>query len=386
MRAILPLAFGLVALASLALGCECSSVPARPTCHATSECTAGHVCVDGHCSVPMDAAIDAPMSTTDANLPDAPVTAHDTGSRLDANCIPVTCSATESCFNGIDDDCDSMVDESCSCIPGSTARCLAGRPDPSTPRCSWGQMTCTGASEFGAWGACSGGGGGDGGTTLYGCRRIGIMGAPGALASSNFQAWLEMQGAIVTRFHTTAAATVLHIEELNTFDLVIIDWLQRDYTMAEADVLTTWVNAGGGLIAMTGHDSGATADRQISLLMTLGPNYDLAFGPINGPAMLLPHPTTLDVDGVSTLPPVTFNGGLRVTIPASMTSTFLPMAMIGSNVVGAAGPIGMGHALLFGDEWIEFDSEWSTMTAIPRFWRNSVQWTSPDPMVLPACP
>jgi hypothetical protein len=89
---------------------------------------------------------------------------------------------------------------------------------------------------------------------------------------------------------------------------------------------------------------------------------------------------------VSTLPPVTFNGGLPVTVPASMASTFVPMAMIGTHVVGAAGPIGMGRALLFGDEWIEFDSEWSTMPPIPRFWQNSVEWTAPDEPTIPACP
>ena len=228
------------------------------------------------------------------------------------------------------------------------------------------------------------------------------MGAPGALASSNFQAWLEMQGAIVMRFHDTADAATLHVEQLETFDLVIIDWLQRDYTTDEADVLSGWVQNGGALVAMTGHDSGHTADRHVSLLASLGPNYDLrtcasatdcdtgelcdnARCVLNGPATLLPHPTTDDGSG-GTLPPVTFNGGLRVTIPSAMSATFVPMAQIGSYVVGAAGPIGAGRALLFGDEWIEFDSEWSTMMAIPRFWQNTVEWVSPDPMILPACP
>ena len=379
-RAILLFSF-----AALGLGCECSPAPAGSTCRATSECTRGRVCIDGRCSAPIDAAVDAPvLPPADGDVPDAPITPRD-AAQVDANCIPVTCAATEACFDGVDDDCDGHVDESCTCVPGSTARCLPGRPDPSTPRCAWGEMTCEGVSEFGAWGACTGGGTGDAGMTLYGCRRIGIMGAPGALASSDFQAWLEMQGAIVTRFHTAAGAGTLHVEELETFDLVVVDWLQRLYTAEEADVLAAWVNGGGALIAMTGHDSGATADRHVSLLASLGPSYDLAAGPIDGPATLLSHPTTDDGAG-GTLPPVTFNGGLRVTIPASMAGTFLPMATIGADVVGAAGPIGSGRALLFGDEWIEFDSEWASMPPIPRFWQNSVEWASPDPMVLPACP
>ena len=45
-----------------------------------------------------------------------------------------------------------------------------------------------------------------------------------------------------------------------------------------------------------------------------------------------------------------------------------------------------GKLFIFGDEWIEFDSEWSTMPPIPRFWQQSVSWASPDPMIAPACP
>ena len=63
----------------------------------------------------------------------------------------------------------------------------------------------------------------------------------------------------------------------------------------------------------------------------------------------------------------------------------LSMAVIGTEVVGVAGPLGMGHVLLFGDEWIEFDSEWSTMPPIPQLWLNVVTWLSPDVPVLPAC-
>ncbi|MFO0682299.1 MAG: hypothetical protein U0234_09625 [Sandaracinus sp.] len=394
------LALCALAFSSLALaGCECGTPITPGACTSNAQCSGGAVCVDRHCTQPMDGGghdggRDAAVEDTgdhDAVAVDA--------ARYDANCIPVTCGTTELCFNGVDDDCDDSVDEHCSCVPGSTARCLPGRPDPSTPRCSWGEMVCAGGSEFGEWGACTGAGGGDAGITPYGCRRIGIMGAPGANTSSNFQTWLEMQGAIAMRFHADAAAPTLHIEELRTFDLVVVDWLQRTYTTEEATTLAQWVNEGGGLFVMTGHDSGHTADRQISLLSQLGPNYDrrdcsacmageVCDGGIcvlNGPANLLPTPLTGDGAG-GTLPPISFYGGLQVSVPASMSSTFLPFATIGTYVVGAYGPIGAGHAVIFGDEWIEFDSEWSTMPPIPRFWQQSVSWASPDPMIAPACP
>lgn len=367
---------------ALAAGCDCGG-PVRPACSSSAECRTGFVCLDQRCQAatdagPMDGG--APLDAADHDAFVAPI-----DSSFDAACIPVTCAADEVCFDGIDEDCDDIVDENCGCVPGSTARCLPGRPDPTTPRCSWGEMTCEGSGEFGQWGACTGSGV-DGGTSTYGCRRIGIMGAQGANPSSNFQGWLEMQGAIATRFHDTAAAPTLRRDELETFDLVVVDWLQRTYSVEESDTLASWVREGGGLLVMTGHDSGATADRHVSLLVSLGPTYDLAAGPISGPAVLVLHPTTLDTDGVSVLPPVSFFGGLRVVVPPALSADVVTMAVIGSDVVGVAGPIGDGRVLLFGDEWIEFDSEWSTMPPILRFWQNAVSWLAPDEAVLPACP
>jgi hypothetical protein len=61
------------------------------------------------------------------------------------------------------------------------------------------------------------------------------------------------------------------------------------------------------------------------------------------------------------------------------------MATIGDEVVGVAGPLEAGSVLLFGDEWIEFDSEWSTMPPIVQLWLNTVTWLSPDDPVLPIC-
>jgi len=306
----------------------------------------------------------------------------------DAACVSTACGTTERCFDGIDNDCDGTLDEDCGCAIGSTTRCIPAGTDPSLALCSWGEMSCVGSDEFGMWGPCmgtgTGTGGGDGGTSPYGCRRIGIMGAPGANPSSNFQTWLETQGAIATRFHADAGATTLQRAELETFDLVIVDWLQRVYSAEESTTLAEWVRDGGALMVMTGHDSGSTADRHVSLLTALGPSFDLSAGPINGPAVLVAHPTTATADGTGTLPPISFFGGLRTTVPAALAADIVPIAVIGSVTVGVAGPLGMGHVLLFGDEWIEFDSEWSAMPSIVQFWLNTVRWLSPD-VALPVC-
>lgn len=373
------LAFTLLTLG----GCDCDSSEPEG-CDSTADCPAGLLCLDGTCEEPTDGGpgVDA-SPPEDGGAGDTGPAPADMGSS-DLGCVSLECGADEVCFDGLDNDCDDTIDEGCSCTPGSTSRCLPPGTTPSASLCSWGEMECVGGAEFGEWAECAGASTG-GEDTLYGCRRIGIMGAPGANASANFQDWLETQGAIATRFHDSAAAPELQRAELETFDLVVVDWLQRVYTEAEAETLATWVREGGALMVMTGHDSGATADRHLSLLVALGPTYDLAAGPIDGPATLLPHPTTMNMDDTDVLPPITFLGGLRTVVPGELTATIVPMATIGDEVVGVAGPLGEGRALLFGDEWIEFDSEWSTMPAIPQFWLNVVTWLSPPASIVDFC-
>lgn len=361
-------------------GCDCGEEPADE-CVSATDCESGLRCVDGECLPPEDG---GPAEEDGGSDPEDGGAPRDLAPPVDLGCVSLECVEDEACFDGLDNDCDDTIDEGCSCAPGSTARCLPPGTTSAETLCAWGEMACEGAAEFGEWGVCSGAGMGSG-DELYGCRRIGIMGAPGANASANFQAWLESQGAIATRFHDASDAAELQRAELETFDLVVVDWLQRIYTEAESDTLTQWVEDGGALMVMTGHDSGATADRHVSLLVSLGPSYDLAGGPLNGPAVLLAHPTTETADGADTLPPVTFNGGLRTTVPDELTATIVPMATIGEATVGVAGPLGDGRVLLFGDEWIEFDSEWSSMPAIPQLWLNVVTWLSPPTDALDLC-
>ena len=376
MRTLSP-CFPLLLVSALSLlGCECGTTPTG--CTEMRDCAASETCVDSRCVARLDADTpDALTESLDAHrvLPDAFAS--------DANCVRTECGPIDGCDDGLDNDCDSRIDEGCSCVPGSTTRCLTGEPGASVARCDWGEMTCTDTIEFGSWGACM-----EGSTGLppspYGCRRVGIIGAPGSNGSSDFQTWLETQGAIATRIHADAATPMpLRRTELDTFDLVIIDYLRRPYTAEESQILEDWVRDGGGLVAMTGHDNTNVSDLHNSLLAALGPSYDTT-RLLSGLATLLTHPTTEAADG-SVLPAVTFAGGRDVVVPADLTATLTPMAMLGEDVVGVAGPMGEGHVLIFGDEWIEFDSEWRTMPAIPRLWQNMVQWVAPDAPLIPAC-
>lgn len=324
---------------------------------------------------------------TDATLSDAGLDGHsgvDSGvDAADVFCIPTSCAATERCYDGLDNDCNGRVDDGCACIPGSTARCLPGALTNSAPLCGWGEMTCMPGGEFGSWGPCVGvGSGADAGASNYGCRRIGIMGAPGVNPSSNFQMFLERQGAIATRFHDSDTSVLVGPELLGTYDIVIVDQLLRGYSAEESSALRTWVAAGGGLVVLTGHTR-AIGHTHNSLLQAFSVAYD-ANNLISGPATLLRHPLTLAESG-DVLPQVTFLGGYHVGAGPGAPMGLEPFATVADMPVGLAGSVGSGRVVFWGDEWIEFDSEWSTMPAINRLWFNIVRWTKPDPDVAPRC-
>jgi hypothetical protein len=37
-----------------------------------------------------------------------------------------------------------------------------------------------------------------------------------------------------------------------------------------------------------------------------------------------------------------------------------------------------GHIVVWGDEWITYDSEWEADDQVERFWLNILKWTSPS--------
>jgi hypothetical protein len=205
-----------------------------------------------------------------------------------------------------------------------------------------------------------------GGDGICDCLRIGVMGNPGANPSANFQAWLESRGTTTMRFGLDNAP--LTLADLTPFDVVILDRLVREYTADEANILRTFVEGGGGVMVMTGHDGGDDLPRDNSLLSAFG----LAYQPglLNGPVeQWEPHEISTGITSV------TFRGGYHVI--ATDATPNMPIARLADGLVGIAQERGMGRIFAFGDEWIEFDTEWSTMPMIARLWANVLAWLGP---------
>ncbi len=201
---------------------------------------------------------------------------------------------------------------------------------------------------------------------------IGILGNPGANASSNFQQWLVASGTSTQRIQTSANEP-LTSATLAPFDVVILDWLTREYTADEADIFASWVSAGGGVASMTGYDNTSSDWYANTLLAPLDVAYS---GPLlSGPVVnFATHPVTAGLTSV------TFSGGYAVSDLGGSASMRTPIAFLpGSPEVdaGVAVQLGKGRAIVWGDEWIEFDSEWSTLPQIAQFWVQLFSWIAP---------
>jgi hypothetical protein len=55
----------------------------------------------------------------------------------------------------------------------------------------------------------------------------------------------------------------------------------------------------------------------------------------------------------------------------------MTVARLPDGAAGVAVELGEGRAFIWGDEWIQFDSEWSTMPEITQLWVNALGWLGP---------
>jgi hypothetical protein len=198
---------------------------------------------------------------------------------------------------------------------------------------------------------------------------IGILGNPGANPSSNFQTWLTNAGTTVKRIQTTSAA--LTAQEIAPYNVLVLDWLQHDYTPAEAALVKAFVEAGGGLVSMTGYNGSTTDFRANAILGELGVSYGGAL--VSGPVTtFVSHPITAGLTSI------TFAGGYVVSETGAPPYTRTPIASIPAGKVAYAIQAAKGRAFVWGDEWIEFDSEWTQLPEVKKLWVQIFAWVAPN--------
>jgi len=215
------------------------------------------------------------------------------------------------------------------------------------------------------------------------CLSIALVGNEGANPSSEFQAYLEDQGTTTVRINSNVMNDInapLTPAELNKYDIIILDWLQRPYTMQEAADMKAWVEAGGGLMTMTGHTNNQTViDRPNSFIGPMGLTYNGSMGFFSGPITnFAPHPINA---GLTSL---TFLGGLFVDIVDDGVGVNQTIMTLQNVPVGVVQERMQGRVFVFGDEWVEFDSQWMNMPDIKQFWVQTLVYLGPkDSCVVP---
>lgn len=154
------------------------------------------------------------------------------------------------------------------------------------------------------------------------------------------------------------------------FDVIILDQLTREYSAQEVAAFVAWVEAGGGLMALTGHIAGdVVRERPNAILAPFGMRYEP--GLLNGPVTdFEAHPLT------EKLTSVTFTGGFAVGEVAP--GPVVIASLLGAGPVARAAQVGQGRVYAWGDEWIEYDSEWASIPEIEVFWTNVFDRLAPQ--------
>lgn len=260
----------------------------------------------------------------------------------------------------------------------------------------------SGSSGFGSSGASGGSsgssGGGDGGAEvcdgidndnngviddidvgndgICDCLRIATLGAPGKWGQGDvFKAWLDsrsVKGAV------SLGGQVLDKALLEKYQVIVaqdLSTIGRAYSDAEVKALKDWVDAGGGLLTLIGYGDPSERTNVNALLAPFGTSYDAAqiLQKPNGGSTVpitgwVAHPVTQGVSRVGV------DNGYEVVGNGTTLATEQGKTML------KAQQVGRGHVLVWGDEWITYDSEWSSHPdyQVTLFWLNMIKWLTPQ--------
>lgn len=222
-----------------------------------------------------------------------------------------------------------------------------------------------------------------GGDGICDCLTIGILGSPGFAPNSNFEMWLESKGSSVTRTSLMNNPGVITPQFLAKYDLVLLDRIERTLAPAEAAALEAFIKQEGrGMITLIGYnfDNGNPAperDRANSALAPFGLAYVGGyFGNAVIPTFNQNHPISMGIFDVN------FAGGIEPqdignqgTSEIFATWQNLDAGLAHQTMMG-------GRVIVWGDEWITFDSDWQGYADVQQFWVNMVDWARPQDFCL----
>jgi len=251
------------------------------------------------------------------------------------------------------------------------------------------------------------------------CINIGSYGKPGTTGfmpgvdnTKAFETWLNDKSSASASMITTH--TKLTPDFLAGFDVFILQDLEDathsgdgpfwQFGADEIDALTKWVEAGGGLIALTGY-SGNTQEvvpsNALLKFSNISYNTDDVLSTCGPPVMDCycvgnSVPLTSWVAGNPIAANITAVGvfhGRTINAPDATT-----VSAMGNSKYAVSKAVGKGKVFVFGDEWVTYTSQWGQplpqniapgtcqgvgpdkVYQVPQFWYNAIKWVAPPNM------
>ncbi len=204
-----------------------------------------------------------------------------------------------------------------------------------------------------------------------GCN-LATIGTGGGLASSQFEAWLS-QGGVGSLGDQTITTSLLA-----AFSVLIVQDIAQNhtYTTAEAQALYTWVENGGNVMTLTGYGDGDEPNNVNTLIAPFNMQYttSLVLCGCGVPLAITEwsnHPITKGITSTG------FDNGYEV-IGTGGSILASQMDKGGDHHVLRASSVGAGHVVVWGDEWISYDTVWKDFPQTMTFWQNIIDWFAPQ--------
>jgi hypothetical protein len=215
------------------------------------------------------------------------------------------------------------------------------------------------------------------------CLNIGILGGSGFAPTANFETWLQDRGTVVTRTSLADNPDIVTPDFLKGYDVLLVDRIERELSSTEQAAVDDFVKQRGrGVITLIGYnfDSGDPAPERARANTVLSP-FGLAYageyvhsGDNENviPEFNQTHPIS---EGISD---VNFHGGITPAVVKEMGNTDV-FATVPSGIAGLAHQTAAdgGRVVVWGDEWLTFDSDWSGYDHVDELWARMLGWVQP---------
>jgi hypothetical protein len=206
------------------------------------------------------------------------------------------------------------------------------------------------------------------------CLLLATLGLPGTWGKGDvFGAWLSARSNVGA---VSLDGKTLTRELLAPYQVIVAQDIHKNvYTDDEVTVLQDWIRAGGGLFTLSGYDQPSERANINRFLSVTGIQYggtNWAFAPL-GAGMTSPitgwhsHPIS---EGVTRLGAAY---GYEVVGSGDIVAEQDGLTALRALQFGA------GRVVVWTDEWITYDSEWTSHPdyQVERFWLNSIKWLTP---------